>query len=478
MTFTSSLREAMDTTDGLAYIERVKTVVRNQIQRLDNTARIEDTQYYNHSAIPDFVVTWPGERGERRIYLRDSYSSIAAGDDERYLGKFEPVLLALDNDDSRRGIGDPVGSSARTVSPRTLVTDAEAVEIISGEDNTASAESPINSLVRANFVRGGKGHIDHDRAELLVDGRADNSAGIDAIADIIADSFVEDAALRITRTAQLIDFAMNGPGAGREIQSVAAGKLSLAEIRHLLPWLLSQPAASENYVFWRFIGNLMTFDELELIREDIAGMDISPLIWANSDVWEAKWAYLGVSRIVDEQSGPNPSLFRWSFDSGRLSVDIGGDQRVLIARNGKLIRAREGRSSAAWDDLQAPLSAYRLARVVLRGIRRSVSIDAVESPDVRSDVEDVANSLEDRYYVTEATLRVPSSTSEDGQTDLVVDFGGSIIRAKDSASIRDLITVASQVLNYRSPVDSATLNQILGASNSGVSESDEDGAQD
>ncbi|MGW6699806.1 hypothetical protein [Nocardia sp. NPDC055049] len=463
MTFTASLRVAMDTTDGLAYIDRVKTVVRNQIQHLDNTASIEDTQYHNHSAIPDFVVTWPGERGERKIYLRDSYSSIIAGEDERYLGKFEPVLLALDDDESQGDVRDSLPAVARGASPRTLVTDTTAVEIISGGDSP-TAETPLNGLVRANFVRGGKGHIDHDRAELLVEGRANTSTGIDAIANIIADSFVEDAALRITRSAHLIDFALNGPIDTPNLPAVTAGKLSLAEIKHLLPWLLTQPDAIDNSAFWRFIGTLMNFDELELIREDIAGIDISPLIWANSESWEAKWAYLGVSQPASEPRATDERLFRWSFDSGRLSVDI-GHQRVLIARNGKLIRARDGYSAAAWSDLQAPLSTYRLARVVLHGIRRSISIDAVESPDVRGDVEDVANSLEDQYYVTEATLRVPSNTSEDGQTDLVVDFGGSVIRAKDSASIQDLVTVATQVLNYRAPVESEMLELILGISN-------------
>ena len=50
MTFTDALHSAMDTFDGLAYIDRVKRVVREQLKELDATAHIEDTHYFNHSA--------------------------------------------------------------------------------------------------------------------------------------------------------------------------------------------------------------------------------------------------------------------------------------------------------------------------------------------------------------------------------------------------------------------------------------------
>ncbi len=455
----------MDTADGLVYIDRVKAVVQNQLQELDSTARIEDTRYYNHSAIPDFVVSWPGERGERRVYLRDSYRSIIAGDDERYLRKLDPVLLALDSADYKdRGVRAGRRTSLDN-SPRALVTDANAVEVLAGERDGENA-SPIGSLVRANFVRGGKGYVDHDRAELLLGGGS-TTDGIEIASALISENFIEDAALRITRTAQLIDFALHGRQEDPEERPTISGKLSLAEIRHLLPWLLTQQAASENTSFWRFIGTMMTFDDLERIRDDLAGIDLSPLIRANSDAWEAKWAYLGVSRSFSNTPENTSPPGRWSFDSGRLGMDI-ADQRVLIARNGKLIRAREGNSAASWDDLRDPLSAYRLARVVLHGIRRSIAVDALESPDVRGDIEEVANSLEDRYYVTEATLRVPSRSAEDGQSDLVVDFGGSIVRATDSASIRDLTSIAFRVLNYRFPIPEETLNGVLGEPGSGL----------
>ncbi|MFQ6398969.1 hypothetical protein ACLMAJ_36725 [Nocardia sp. KC 131] len=462
MTFTSALRTAMDTTDGIAYIDRVKAVVRSQLQELDSTAKIEDTLYYNHSAIPDFVLSWPGERGKRRVYLRDSYSSILAGDDTSYLKKLEPVLLALDSADGAQEVEQINLRTSPGASARTLVTDVDAVEVIAGGESPASS-SPLNSLVRANFVRGGRGYVDHDRAERLVEGPETMSPDrLDDIAGLISENFVEDAAARITRTAQLIEFALRGRPNDVESWSVVGGRLSLAEIRHLLPWLLAQPEAAENGAFWRYVGSLMTFDELEQIRESIADIDVSPLIRANSDVWEANWAYLGASRAVDHND-VDPRDARWSFDSGRLGVDL-GMQRIIIAKNGRLIRARENLSAASWDELRVALSRYQLASISLRGIRRSIVVDAVESTDVRQDVEDISNSVEDRYYVSGTTVRVPSRTAEDGYTDLVVDFGGSVVHAQGGATIQDLTEIALLVLNYRSTIPSGDLGRVIGSS--------------
>ncbi|MFD6516598.1 hypothetical protein [Rhodococcus sp. NPDC060176] len=457
MTFTASIRAAMDTADGLEYIDRVKAVVRQQLEELDNTAHIDDTHYFNHSAVPDFVVRWPGERGERRIYLRDSYSSIAAGDDTHYLSKAEPVLLSLEGIEDRETPSPEIHNTGPlTPLSRTLVTDVSAVEVIAGVNGTET--SPLSGLVRANFIRGARGNIDHHKAELLVDGSSDIDTRLDpdGLATLISDSFVEDAAARINRTAQLIELATHATSEDLQARiSLAGGALSLAELRHLLPWLLTQPQAIENTAFWRYIGTMMSFDDIERIRDDITELDISPLINANADHWEANWAYLGVSRrpVTDEPATMMPSShnYRWSFESGRLGIDV-GTQRILVAKNGRLIKARDNISAASWENLRGPLANYRLARVALHGIRRSITIDAEQSPDVRSDVEDVATSLDDRYYVTEATIRVSSTTTTNGLSDLLVDFGGSTVHARSGASIRDLTTIAGQVLNFRQPL--------------------------
>lgn len=457
MSFTESLRAAMDTTDGREYIGRVKTVVQGELARLDPTAAISDTRYFNHSAIPDFVVTWPGERGTRPIYLRDSYESIVAAEDEERLRKAAPAFVALERSvDPLRELG-----GGREASTGTLVTDVEAVEVL-GEP-AVDVSSPVASLIRANFIRGARGHIDQAAAEALVSEAEpeDDDGTSRVLAELVRNSFTEDAALRITRTAALISLALNhrGPGLEKSLEAIG-GQLSLAEVRHLLPYLLSRPQAAENRRFWEHVGGLMSLEVLETIRSDLADVDVSPLIHANLDRWEAHWAYLGVAAPTGDEDADATAPF-WSFQGGRLGIDL-GSQRLLVARNGQLVKAREASSSADWATVRGSLAGRRLARVALHGIRRSVAVSAEQSPDVRGDVEEITQSLDDHYFVSEVVVRVQSSGGRDGFADARVDFGGSIVHAAQGARLRDIVDIAATVLSYRNPASRAEMTLLLG----------------
>jgi hypothetical protein len=463
MTFLESLHAAMDETDPQGYIDRVKTVVRDRLYDLDRSASIEDTRYFNHSAIPDFSLTWPGERGVRNVFLRDSYDSISAGDDEGHLAPLEPVLISLDNAPSELERRDPLlrapDSPFRRPAPRrsdrTLVTDVVAVSALSNFDEDTN--SPLGSLVRSNFVRGARGHIDADLAEQLV---STESPDTETRAALIRGAFAEDAALRITRTAKLIDLAMTEDAESDLVLSAVDGTLSLAELRTLLPWLLVQPRAASNTNFWTQLGTLVPYADIERIREDLIGLDLTPLVRANSGQWALNWGYLGLA--LPDALGPNDSANRpkWSFAGGRLGADV-GEERIQLAKNGQLVGSRPGSSAARWLDVVPALSGYRLSGVALQGFRRSVTIDAERSDDIRRDVEDVAASLDDEYLVTSLRIRVPAVDS-DGVAEIEVDFGAGVVKSTGSgASINDMVYALGRILKYRTPFAQADLNALL-----------------
>lgn len=447
----------MDTYDPEGYVERVKKVVRAQLEGVDGTAKVEDTSHFNHSAIPDFVVSWPGERGIRRVYLRDSYDAINAANDEAYLAPLDPVLISLDAPPAEwlLEVGQSADEEAFPFLPappsmppahRTLVTDVHAVEVVrsSGEETT----NPLATLIRANFIRGARGHVDEGRAEVLVaDPEGSTTMGAD-LQGLIRETFAEDAAVRIARTARLMQLAVEADGddLARGLADVT-GHFSLAEMKHLLPWLLQQ-APHDKAELWRHLGGLMSFADVESMRGELGDLDVSPLIWANLDRWEANWAYLGLAIPDDEEGDQQVRRPFWSFGRRALGIDVGG-QRIYVARNGQLIKGRESSSSATWDAVAGPLGGYRLASVALRGIRRSVTVDAEQSPDVRGDVDEVAASLEDQYFVTHATVRVPAPGDKEGTSDIDVDFGASLLHSRGGASIGHLARVAAGVLNYR-----------------------------
>ncbi|MEB0004162.1 hypothetical protein QN357_14615 [Cryobacterium sp. RTC2.1] len=451
MTFVEALENAKDTRDRQAYISRVKAAVVRELSVLDSSAEIQDTNYFNHSAIPDLVLSWPKERGERNIYLRHSYEAIAASPSDAIDKTLDPVVLSLDTR-PLAGVVPPIDRQIHA-SPRALITDPQAMDVLLSDHR---ADSPLAGLVRANFIRGGKGHIDRPRAASLVDLNAtqlEDKAAASLVAALIGSSFSEDAAARITRTAQLISVAMGEfpePELG-EPSTLIGGKLSLAELRHLLPWLLNQPRAMGNGRFWAYVGGMMTFADLEKIRENLDGIDVSPLIRANARRWSAKRAYLGLATPVEGDETYLTRSDHWSFSKGALGIDI-GESRLLLADDSKLIHARGGSSSATWIDIKDSLKGLKLARVELHGIRRSVTINAEQSDDVSGDVDEVTDSLDDDYFVGEVAVRFAAPGDEPGNRDVDVQFGKGLVSGSKGAALADLVQLATTVLKFRAPL--------------------------
>lgn len=458
MSFVETLSAAKDTRDADEYVTRVKSAVSAELKALDASAIIEDTTYFNHSAIPDLVLRWPKENASRSVFLRHSYQSVVDADDVSYLAEEHPVVMSLDTRESDdRDAEEQLRDRADDV--RTLITDPSAVDVIGAGGGSTS---PLADLVRANFIRGGRGLIDEGRASSLVDS-AKSTEQKDR-SEIIAASFSEDAAARITRTAQLIALALNPsftlPEEGES--PLVGGKLSVAELRHLVPWLLSQDVAVANREFWQHLGDYITFADLENIRADLSNLDVTPLITANAKRWSAKWGYVGVSIPVE---GDDTYLERsnfWSFrNGGAVGIDI-GDQRLSLAHNGQLAsKGRDGTSSATWDRIKTAVSSDRLARIDLRGITRSVILNAERSPDIRSDIEKVTSSLDDSYTVNEVVLRTKAPEDKEGMAEIEVKFDNALVIAASGAAVADMARVSLQVLNYQAPVSDEDVHSLF-----------------
>lgn len=457
MTFVEILDAAKDTRDAEEFVTRVKAAVTEELASLDSSVEIEDTRYFNHSAIPDLVLTWPREKSSRAIFLRHSYQSVVDADDVGYLAGDEPVFISLDTRESddipaEKRLDEAAGSG------RTLLTDPSAIDVIR---NNGTEESPLTDLVRANFIRGGRGLIDRPRATSLVDSSKDSLNG-ESRTGLISQSFSEDAAARITRTSQLIDLALQSEFVLPEDESspLVRGKLSIAELRHLVPWLLRQEQAIANHGFWEHLGEYVTFAELESIRSDLADLDLSPIVVANATRWSAKRAYVGLAVPVDGDETLDLRSDFWSFRGGAaLGIDI-GDQRLSVANNGQLLKSRDNASSATWELIKSAVASDRLSRIDLRGITRSVILSAERSPDIRADVHQVTDSLDDSYRVSEVALRTTAPDGE-GTVEIEVNFDTALTSATSGASIADLARVSLQVMNYRSPVSDDLLQSVL-----------------
>jgi hypothetical protein len=449
-----SLRAAQDGFSADEYIRRVKTSVTDEMRRIDPNVKIEDTSYFNHSAIPDLIVKWSKDADARSVYLRGSYAAIVAARDTEFIRTGRPILLALDPALQSDEPGDIIVSSQRlsveaASASATLITDSEAMGTLG--DPPGPTETPLGPLVRANYLQGGKGLIDPERARLLVQtGTGDEEARV-ALDTVVRENFLPDAALRLERTAQVIDVALGREATGEvEVASamIAGGRLTTVELRAILPWLMRQQDLTEDSSFWGRLGDLFDLSMLEGVASELAGVDLSRLVKANASKWTARRSYLGLALDHDEASSPSDGT--WRFQGGILGVDFGG-QRIMIATSGRTLPGRDSVGSPLWDDLAMAVDPFRVVAATLRGVTRSISVSAEESDDVKADIDGVVSSMEDSFRVGELTVRLADQPSGE-PADIEVSFSRGIATASPSATMRDLVRVAGQLVSFREPI--------------------------
>jgi len=380
----------------------------------------------------------------------------------------DPILLALDPNQEfhERGF-DLTPSSLAEQSQEastTLITDASALSRIAAPPDRG--ETPLGPLVRANYMLGGRGLIDTARADLLVSagGRSD----LTGLLDVVRASFRPDAVLRLQRTAELVGMAL-GVEAVAEDRSeddsdAQGGRLSASEVAAILPWLLEQDAATSNASFWRHLGGLFDLAILEEVSTALGSQDVSALIRANMDVWVARRAYLGLA-VSPEENEEAPSRRGWHFRGGLLAFEA-GNHRVTFSTDGRSLPGRDSSRVPRWNGIRSAVEAYRLEAVNLRGITRSVAINAEESDDVLEDADHVAASLNEEFFVPELTLRVHGGPPDRVASDVSIRFARSLAVADQGATIEALTHAVLEVVSFADPVASDEVSRVLAAAES------------
>jgi hypothetical protein len=455
----SAVEQALSHERGSDIIEGVKNAVAREFETLDPAAEIETTEYFNHSYVPDLVVRWNegGRWEERSVFLRFTLRAAALGGDVRALGSTGPIVLTLREDDdelARQSIRREVADS-----PALLVTDVPALDEAASVGNTRQG-SPLLSLVRANIVRGARGLLDSEVVGQLAESAAPtaptddehgNELSLQRFASLVEALFLSDAATRLQRAANLVKIGLSEDANQLIISegedSLIGGRLSDAELRVLLPYLLAAPEITESRVYWSYIGSMMDLDRLETMASNLSDIDLTPLVAANLNSWSASRASL-TWWADGEDTREDERATGWRIHAGILSLGI-GNWRLHLAHDGRKLRGRTDSLMARWDDLSGALQNFELARVSLRGVVRTVDVEAERDSNVRSDVVTIRESIEDDFLVPVAEVRDPAS---DSAATIEADFTKMLAMASTRVSLRALARVALELLGHRYPV--------------------------
>ncbi|WP_333752761.1 hypothetical protein [Streptomyces sp. IBSBF 2394] len=89
------INSALDHPDPRQAVERVKDVVQRRLLDVYPTARIVRTDFFNHTYVPDLLMTWSSgaHRSERRVYLRASGDPGLLASDVQLLGREQQSLV-------------------------------------------------------------------------------------------------------------------------------------------------------------------------------------------------------------------------------------------------------------------------------------------------------------------------------------------------------------------------------------------------
>ncbi|MCA1603298.1 MAG: hypothetical protein LC776_17215 [Acidobacteria bacterium] len=142
-------------------VAKVKDVVMAEIKEADSHVSIMNTQYFNHTYSPDFVLTWRRESSvERYVYLRFNDNLRYMYESMNHMQGSEPIVFGLsafpfDREDKSVLDWLPKDSQA-------LVTDPVAIGTLVHKRKN----EPILGLVSAAVVQGGRGLLDQEAAEL------------------------------------------------------------------------------------------------------------------------------------------------------------------------------------------------------------------------------------------------------------------------------------------------------------------------
>ncbi|MCB8914010.1 hypothetical protein KUG88_28325 [Rhodococcus rhodochrous] len=432
-------------------ISSVKSIVSEEIASLDSGVEISYTEYFNHTYMPDMVLSWPRQNEVRPLYLRSSFREGVTESEVRGLEGTEPVVLGLQSA-TEGGVEDTIRESARSTR-RVFVTDIGSIDSFGRAGAVKGGQStPLVEVLKSNLFRAGRGFMGSEDVTTLTEAaeRAVSSdpevsaSGLRDLEEAASGIYAEDGAYQIGRVGRILQAA--GTSMSIQSQLELEGRLSESDIRIVLPYLLRRPDVSDNLEFWSAISRLVDLESLENVIE-LEGLDITRLVNPDSlKSWSACRAELALNNDFDEEFD-SADVTRWSIRAGKLSAITGPWNLVFASTDKRKLKGASDAREANWDDIARIARALIVESASLRGITRRLSVGAEESSNVVRDVDEITRALEDNYRVRKLDVRTPGSESD---SVIDVDFKKMLATVHGSgAPLGELGTVALLLLGHR-----------------------------
>ncbi|WP_405600216.1 hypothetical protein OG741_21405 [Streptomyces sp. NBC_01410] len=430
-TIDSQIQNALHQTSPESAMRDIKHVVARELQSLDPKTEIKATDYFNHTFIPDFVLTWGsgGQRPTRDVYLRFSVDTPLIQRDLESLHEESPAFISISS--GRRSLDSMETEVVTYEYDDCLLSSTAALEKISKENS----RTPVTQMLKASLLQGGKGYlvgdsaagvqraVSHADAALSRLDETEVSASVRTLNEFLSPSFSS----RIERVMQVIWVSQGGnterfPGTR---ESVAA--LSSGELTQILPFLLSLEEVVNNS-FWRNLGQNLAIEHLQELEHWRGGKNLDLLVNANLDRIKARGAAVDHVQpdLFDDMDGPP----YWEVVDSHLHLRCGevdfkfvDDRRKISHRTGLDIAPR-------WFEIERRLDRYGIEGIEFTspGSKTRIRSSTTEGLRGSMDMQALSEALGELARVMAVELRWPQS-----RHNIEIDFDRSAVESVKAA---------------------------------------------
>lgn len=396
----------------------VHEVVGKEFSRLDPGVQVSATEYFAHSFVPDFVVSWgPADaRKTRDVYLRLNVTSSAFQPNYELLRDTSPVFIGVLDEraaDQAQWQADDTDTS--------LVTQARALgeleEVVERDSRTVAATREV--------VRQGFGFLDSSRADALSEsyraalGAIDqlDPENLDETSDLVSDALAllttyiaEPGTVELEQTLHALWIKSGGdPFEFPTSSGWDPTHLSHETLQRIVLDLLDSGKEFDDEMWHSLIGHVRAEDIGRLLDRPLFGGTFDGLVQAMLPRWTASWVW-----VEEKESAPLiPSEFAWLVDGGNLGLDL-GPIRAFFADDGRHFKDKP-------RDLPLPrlrdavelLNAHAVTGVALRTASEDVEFSLRETGNVplgEAVVKILAEPQSDRYAARSLRVRVPEAS--------------------------------------------------------------------
>ena len=264
---TDAVRNALNDRDMDTVRTNVKRLVCDELARADPTALIHQTEYFNHTYVPDVVLDWD-DRKPREVFLRFLSTPHRLLADVDRIGASGPVIFDLSLAARLERQLDEIVSMSSAMqeaskrSPRLLITDSEATQHVRPND----AENMVERLIVANLLRSGRGNLDESAAKNIVSASRSGYDGAiaaepdDVRAAVTVTQQIPDPDMwrRVGCTLQLLWWV--GGGAPNEFPTSVLDDMELNPLD--TKDFLREVLGNEDDTFWLRLAERLSYDTL------------------------------------------------------------------------------------------------------------------------------------------------------------------------------------------------------------------------